>query len=161
MIYLLVRLFICPVSSCNRKKSLLIWRAMKWNCGRVYPSPTQKNITRHWDLGPSPPSWGLTPKTAEIRRSNPLSLFMYVMSFTCDLVILMREWCYIQQNKLWFLLRIIHIFIILWKFLDVCLVGGERNICCDILLWDICILAIYCLLVNIYRRQKVWHPTIF
>ena len=35
-------------------------------------------------MGPSPPSWILTAKTAAIRRSNPLSLFMYVTSLTCD-----------------------------------------------------------------------------
>ena len=35
-------------------------------------------------MGPSPPSWGLMAKTSEIKRSKPLSLFIYAMSLTCD-----------------------------------------------------------------------------
>ena len=35
-------------------------------------------------MGPNTPIWGLTTKKTEIRRSNPLPLFMYVMSLTWD-----------------------------------------------------------------------------
>ena len=35
-------------------------------------------------MGPSTPSWGITKNKTEIIMSNPLSLFMYVTSLTCD-----------------------------------------------------------------------------
>ena len=34
-------------------------------------------------MGPIPPSWGLMANTTAIRISDPLSLFVYLMSFTC------------------------------------------------------------------------------
>ena len=85
VVYLPVRLLICPVLSSNRIFSHLIWRALRWNCGRFFPSATQKEITGSWDLGPSFPSWGIMTKTTAIRRSNPFSFFVYVMSLTCNL----------------------------------------------------------------------------
>ena len=33
-------------------------------------------------MGPSPTSWGIMENTTAIRRSNPLSLFMYVTCLT-------------------------------------------------------------------------------
>ena len=33
-------------------------------------------------MGPIPPSWGLMANTTAIRISDPLSLFVYLMSFT-------------------------------------------------------------------------------
>ena len=53
-----------------------------WKCGRVLPSPRKKVITRSWALGSSPPSWGLMSNTTAIRRSNPLSVFIHVISLT-------------------------------------------------------------------------------
>ena len=78
------KLLICPVLSCNRKISLLIWIYLRWNRGMVSHPPRRKYIERSWALVPSTPSWGITEKTIEMRRSNKLSLFMYVMSLTCN-----------------------------------------------------------------------------
>ena len=41
-------------------------------------------ITLYWALGTSPTIWVLMAKTEAIIRSKPLSLFMYVISFTCE-----------------------------------------------------------------------------
>ena len=76
-----VRLLIFFVWYWNRKVSPLIWRALRWDCGSFSPSSRPKEITRFWDSGTSPPSW---VNTTTIRRSNPLSLFVYVLSLTCD-----------------------------------------------------------------------------
>ena len=81
--YLPVRLFICHVSSFKRKKLLIAWICLRWNCGRVSPSTMLKGITRSWYLGPSTPSWGLMENTTATIKSNPLSRFMLVMSLTC------------------------------------------------------------------------------
>ena len=35
-------------------------------------------------MGPSPPIWLIMANTTAIRRSDPFSLLMYVMSLTCD-----------------------------------------------------------------------------
>ena len=85
VMYLTVGLLIFPAPSCNRKISLLILRALRWNCGRVSPSPRQNEIKRSWALVPSYPSLVVAVKitTTTTTRSNPLSLFMYIMSFTC------------------------------------------------------------------------------
>ena len=88
MMYLPVRLLVCTVWSCISSSSLMIVRSLMWNSGIFYPSPRQKGITRSWYLGPSTPSWGLMANTTAIIKSNPLSLFMYTMSLTCDF------WCF-------------------------------------------------------------------
>ena len=35
-------------------------------------------------MGPSPPSWGIMSNTTAIIISNPYSLFVYVISLTCN-----------------------------------------------------------------------------
>ena len=125
MNYLPVRLLICLVWSCNKRFSLLTWRALMCIYGIVSPSPKRKDITRSWYLGPSPPSWVILANTAAIRRSKTLSLFMYVIILTHDLVLLMRMWWYLWQYEIWLIFIKINSFILLWKILYVSLVGGE------------------------------------
>ena len=83
-IYLSLRLFSCPVSSFNRKKSLFSWRYLRWNYGGASPSPRKNETKKSWDLGSILPSWGLMSNTTKTRRSNKFSRFMQVISFMCD-----------------------------------------------------------------------------
>ena len=84
MMYLLVRLFICPVSSFNRKISLLTCTSLTWNFGRVSPSLRRKDINRAWAFGQSTPSWGIVAMTTVIRMPKIWSIFMYVIILTYD-----------------------------------------------------------------------------
>ena len=151
MMYLPVRLFICPVSPCNSKILLLIWRALRWNCGRVYSSPGWKDMTRSWDLGPIPPSWGLTENKTTIIRSNPLSLFMYVTSLTCDLgdfykgmmLSLIRWYLSALENDLYFSFAA--------KILG-CVSGGRRM---EYMLWCFSLRDLYA--GQIFFVDKYWY----
>ena len=85
MMFLSMRLFVCPVSSLNRNVLLCVWRYLMWNCGTFYPYPRRNNITRSWALGLSPTSLLLTAKKKATRRSNQFSRFMWIMILTYDL----------------------------------------------------------------------------
>ena len=86
--YLPVKLHICSVSSFDRNFSIWAWRGMTLNCGRVSSPASRKEITWSWYLGPGYQSWVIMAKTKSIRRSKQSSIFMYVMSLTCDFGIL-------------------------------------------------------------------------
>ena len=45
ILHVTVRFLVYPVSSFNKKKTLLTWMALRWNCGRFTPSP--KTIGYH------------------------------------------------------------------------------------------------------------------
>ena len=63
---------------------LRAWRAQKLKSIMILPSQRFIEEPISYGLGPIPPSWGLIVKTTVTMRSNPLSLLIYVMSFTCD-----------------------------------------------------------------------------
>ena len=82
---------------------LIAWRDHRWNLKSDSIYVRWSKVTRYWSLGPIPPSWELMTKTTATKRSNYLSLFMYITRLTCTfsafdelVVVSLKRWT--QKN---------------------------------------------------------------
>ena len=71
--------------------SLLIWRALRWNCGSLSTSPRKKEVTRSWDLVSRTPSWG----TYQRKINNKVKVIIII--HVCN-EFDMRFWCFWWGN---------------------------------------------------------------
>ena len=103
MMYIPVRLLICPVWYLTNTSSLLISRSLRWKSGRGSTSPRRKGIKRSWYLGPSTPSWGLMNKTtATCQNCYSYALWKWILTSYCSCLLrepsTRRTWTQISRH---------------------------------------------------------------
>ena len=126
-----------------------------------FPLSRRREFTRSWALGPSPPIWLLMVKTTSIIWSNILSVFMYVIIFTCDVGDLDEE--IVSSLTIWTISSLKNTFQFSCAVANLGWVSSGR-IKGDSPWWSAVrffMPARSCLLTMIVRRHQVWYTTIF